>query len=137
MFQLPIADRALLEGQEDLFPPNKSHNFGKEHAAKLRAMNGDIVSFLRMGALTGINAPLAVLVKTLIDEEVFAKAGPRRFHRFHRWLAHLLEDLAMRIALPPVPPLRGDRKRDAHGQVFKQLRVLVAGRHEAGAYLAA
>lgn len=37
--------------------------------------NGDIVSFLRMGALTGINAPLAVLVKTLIDEEVFAKVG--------------------------------------------------------------
>ncbi len=36
-FEISIStDRALLEGLGDLFPPCKSHNFGKKHAAKLR-----------------------------------------------------------------------------------------------------
>ncbi|KAL4431178.1 hypothetical protein ABPG75_006434 [Micractinium tetrahymenae] len=97
-FEISITARALLEGLEELFPPGKSHKFGKEHAAKLRAllasggevvsflmavlggdghlyraMNGNISSHLRMGVLTGVNEDSAVLIKTLIDEEVFAK----------------------------------------------------------------
>ncbi len=46
---------------------------------------------------------------------------PGAHARLPDWLAHLLKDLAVRIALPVAPQWWNRWKRDAHGQVFKQV----------------